>query len=300
MIMNVFFAQFVMLYKMGSLCGIGVAHGTFGELLQGEYNGSSFLVTLPIANKSTAVFIPDKIASEVRGDSVREKARRAVSMFLELHGIQCGGHLSIASNIPIGKGMASSSADIVASLRAVADVYRRPCSARLISQIACKIERTDGVMYDGVVLYNPKNGRLMKKMSVFPPIVLLGIDAGGQIDTAQFYQTCTGYRLSEQILMRQTLQYLLYGVQRQNTAMIFRSATISATINQRRLQNPYFYTINRLASEYGGGVVVAHSGTVIGLLLDPKRLHPDEVHHAAQELSQQTGQKLMIMQRLSW
>lgn len=268
--------------------------------MQGECNRHPFLVTLPIANKSMAIFSPDDALIEIRGDFEREKSRQAVSLFLALHGIQSGGHLTITSDIPIGKGMASSSADIVASIRAASNAYHLPCSAKMISQIACKIERTDGVMYNEIVLYNPKNGRLMRKIAVFPPIVLLGIDAGGQIDTAQFHHKRTRYRSCEQVRLCQALHLLQQGAKKQSAAMIFRAATISATINQRVLPNPYFDSVKRLADGYGGGVVIAHSGTVIGLLLDPKRLTRNEIQRASQNLFKHTGQKLMVAQMLTW
>jgi uncharacterized protein involved in propanediol utilization len=51
--------------------------------------------------------------------------------------------------------------------------------------------------------------------------------------------------------------------------MLGRVATMSASICQRHLPKPRFETVLDIAQEYGAcGVQVAHSGTLVGILLD--------------------------------
>lgn len=57
--------------------------------------------------------------------------------------IKLGGHLEIHSNIPAGKGLASSSADITAEIRAISDSYSLPLTNEMISTISAKVEPTD-------------------------------------------------------------------------------------------------------------------------------------------------------------
>src|SRR6476660_171848 len=107
--------------------GKGSCNGTFGELVQGTIGESPFLITLPIPGlRSEAIFIPDPTASEIKAVDSKVKAMKAGKSLFQQFGLKGGGLLDIRSNIPIGKGMASSSADIVAALKAIAHSYSLP------------------------------------------------------------------------------------------------------------------------------------------------------------------------------
>lgn len=60
------------------------------------------------------------------------------------------------------KGMASSSSDIVAAMKAIAHSYSLPLTEQILSSIAVEIEPSDGVMYDDVVAYDYIHGELIK------------------------------------------------------------------------------------------------------------------------------------------
>jgi uncharacterized protein involved in propanediol utilization len=54
--------------------------------------------------------------------------------------------------------------------------------------------------------------------------------------------------------------------------LVGRVASASAGINQRYLPKPHFSELMRLSEDVGAaGLQVAHSGTVAGLLFDPRR-----------------------------
>src|SRR5437868_6769958 len=149
---------------MGALTmkqGKGSCNGTFGELVQGIIGERPFLITLPIPGlRSEAIFIPDPTVSEIKVVDSMAKAMKAGRLLFQQFGLKGGGLLDIRSNIPIGKGIASSSADIVAALKAIADSFSLPLTNEMISTIAAKIEPTDGVMYDEVVAYDYLHGEL--------------------------------------------------------------------------------------------------------------------------------------------
>src|SRR5262245_55879554 len=106
--------------RYGGATGVSTAFGTFGALLQGvlpEPEGD-FLVTLPVAQWTIALFRYDPLADAVEVHPPhKDKARRLVEMMLESVGGCGGGLLTIESSLPEGKGMASSSADLVATAR---------------------------------------------------------------------------------------------------------------------------------------------------------------------------------------
>ncbi|PLR80394.1 hypothetical protein CVD25_21985 [Bacillus canaveralius] len=258
--------------------GKGNCNGTFGELVQGKIGERPFLITLPIPSlRSEAIFIPDPTGSEITGLHSNVKAKEACQKLCQKFGLQGGGHLHIRSNIPVGKGMASSSADIMAAMKAIAHSYSLPLTEPMLSSIAIEIEPTDGVMYDDVVAYDYINGELIESFGSLPPFLLVGIDVGGVVDTLQFNQLAKPYHFHDQNKFTEAYELVKEGFRKRNLSFICKAATISAHINQKLLPKPYFNEFEQLANVCRGGLVIAHSGTVFGILLDKNEPNIKEV-----------------------
>jgi len=257
--------------------GKGTCHGTFGELVQGIIEERPFLITLPIPSlQSEAVFVPDLTFTGISVIDTKMKAKKAGESLLQYFGIKGGGYLDIYSNIPAGKGMASSSADIVAALRAIADSYSLPLTNEIISMIASKVEPTDGVMYEEVVAYDYINGQMIESFGSLPPFILVGIDFGGTVNTLKFNQVPKAYTDADHQLFHEAYQLAKKGLKDKSILDIGIAATISARVNQKILAKPFFLQLEKLADRYQGGIVVAHSGTVAGILLDGSIPNGDE------------------------
>ncbi len=112
--------------------GISSAFGTFGELLQGvDEDGVDFLVTLPISCWSTATFVTRPSSPGITvSPAYKHKAVALARAMLTSAGFTGGGRLVIGSAIPEGKGLASSSADLVATARAVGNAFGVCCPGR--------------------------------------------------------------------------------------------------------------------------------------------------------------------------
>src|SRR6266478_677024 len=99
-----------------AIVGKGSACGTFGELLQGVLpTHRNFLVTCPIEIYSSAWYIHHPTASLQVTPSHKNKALKMVKLICEHLHYASTGHIIISSSIPEGKGLASSSADLVAA-----------------------------------------------------------------------------------------------------------------------------------------------------------------------------------------
>ncbi|MFF3662643.1 GHMP family kinase ATP-binding protein [Streptomyces olivochromogenes] len=156
-------------YRRVAATGVSTAFGTFGELLQGVLpqdevppgEDGNFLVTLPVARWAMARFELDWDFGEL---SVfpphKKKALRLTSMITEDAG-GAGGVLRIEGTLPEGKGLASSSADLVATARAVANALDEPMPAHRIESYLARIEPTDGVMYPAIGAY----ARLLERVT---------------------------------------------------------------------------------------------------------------------------------------
>jgi uncharacterized protein involved in propanediol utilization len=251
--------------------GVGRSFGTFGELLQGmlPHTGQHFMVTSPLAAWSTATFQydPESSAIEIQPPHKLKSARLAV-LALRAAGRQGGGRLWLSSEIPEGKGMASSSADLVATARAVADALGTRLTVVDIESLLRQIEPSDGVMYDEIVDFGHRDVRLREGLGALPPMTIIAHDEGGQVDTISHNQAATAYSEDEQQEYAHLLDTARDAIRHSDLSAISAVATRSAELNSRRLPRRTLADLMRICQDIDGlGVACAHSGTMLGILL---------------------------------
>ncbi|MBO4204424.1 kinase [Micromonospora echinofusca] len=265
--------------------GCGTACGTFGELLQGALidADSDFLVTLPIARSSTAHFelAPDRNTVSVH-PAGKCKSRQLAELMLRRHGLGCGGTLTLTTELPEGKGHASSSADLVATARAVGGAIGVNPDPAEIETLMATIEPSDGVMYAGVVAFHHRRVRLLAHLGHLPPITIVGIDEGGQLDTVAFNRQPKRFSMAERREYDHLLAVVSAAVRSGDLGAIGRVATRSAVLNQRLRPKAKLTDMITLAETTGAlGVVTAHSGTILGLMFADNDHEYDEKVAAA-------------------
>ncbi|WP_309893123.1 hypothetical protein [Archangium sp.] len=252
----------------------GVSFGTFGELLQGSLPGESseFLVTFPIDLYSRALFSvgpgDDTLSVQPRE---KQKALRLARRMLEHYQLPCRGRLELISQIPEGKGLASSSADLVATARALATCFGIPISYRELEAFLRAIEPTDGVMYPGVVSFFHQRVELGEHIGFLPRLTVLAIDEGGTVDTVEFNCKPKNYTDQEKAEYQSLLERIKDCIQRGDLQGLGQVTTRSAVLNQRINPKRSLELMLEVSLATGAfGVVTAHSGTCIGLLLSPE------------------------------
>jgi uncharacterized protein involved in propanediol utilization len=254
----------------GEACGTAVAFGTFGELLQGALpDGTDFLVTIPIARWSTARFRPDPDAVTVGvWPADKSKSRLLAETMLDRYGIPGGGVLSLDSELPVGKGLASSSADLVATARAVGHAIGIDPEPAEIEELIRPIEPSDGVMYPEVVVFRHREVSLGARLGHLPPLSVVGIDEGGEVETVEFNRRPKDYSSQDKLAYEGMLAVLSAAISAGDVAAIGRVATSSARMNQRLCLKRTLKDMIAICRDVGGlGVVAAHSGTALGILL---------------------------------
>ncbi|HEY3748850.1 MAG TPA: kinase [Pseudonocardiaceae bacterium] len=268
---------------IGPLTGVGVSFGTFGELMQGALPGvdTDFLVTLPIARWSTAEITVVPGDGQLRVDPPdRHKALRLAKLVLARYGVRGGGLLTVASDLPVGKGMASSSADLVATVRAVADALGRPVSPWATEDLLRLIEPTDGLMYHDTVAFYHRRVRLCRRLGPLPPMTVVGVDEGGQVDTVDFNASRDAITPAERREYAALLDRLEVALPAGDLATVGAIATRSAVLNQARCPKHHLDQVLDVCRQVGAlGVAVAHSGTMAGILV--VRSDPDHARKVA-------------------
>ncbi|WP_273186691.1 GHMP kinase [Dialister succinatiphilus] len=239
--------------------------GSCGEFIQGYAEGSSFMVTCPIDRFSYAFS-----GFEGEGEPLPPKALSAVEKTMAYLGEEKRVPLKLKSHILKGKGMASSTADISAACQAAALACGRKLSEREIAAIALSIEPSDATFFKGVVQFDYREGRLIREMGLCPAMQILVYDCGGEVDTMLFNSRndLVDLQKSNETKIKEALSLFKEGIRLQSLDLIGRAASMSSFANQKILYKKPLGDFYRLGMEQGGkGVICAHSGTVLGLIL---------------------------------
>jgi L-threonine kinase len=247
--------------------------GTCGELVQGTLDGVPCLVSCPMDLFAEVSVVARPGTGLVLAPPSMSKTHRAVSLAMESLG--CTGadvHIHRHHALPEGKGYASSSADILAALFALSRLLGSPLSPEEATRLALAVEPTDSIAWEGLALLAHRDGQLMQPLGPPPELAVLVLDWGGFVDTLAFNSadyTGTLARLAP--LHKEAFAMLQAGIASADPVLVGQAATQSALAHQAILYKPQLESVLQLAKRAGAlGVCVAHSGTLIGVLLHPE------------------------------
>lgn len=219
--------------------------GTCGELSQGFYRGEPILITCPIEKFSTATVSDEFEGVEGLGSKSLAMLEKVLK-YLGAKDFKFGVRLT--SELPHGKGMASSSADMAAVAQAVALSLGKNLSPAELGKFCANIEPTDGIFYSGVVAMNPLTGQLVKKIRAQEKFQVAVFDYGGEIDTLKLNR-------------RSDFEFPAL-----DDEINFELVKESAQANQKILPKRGLEELMNFAETLGAVAVnVAHSGTVTGI-----------------------------------
>lgn len=258
--------------------GIGHARNHHGELLQGAFRDASgvprhALVTLLMPGAGTrAVFVPDPAADAITVvPAGRAKAERAARLIADAIGAGPGGRVELAGAVPIGLGMGSSTSDVVATIRAVADAADVTPSARVVARLAVAAETAcDPTMFDDrPLLFAHRDGHVLEELGpALPAVRVLGCVTGGGRPVNTLAEV-RRYDDDDVAAFEHLRDLLRRAVELSDACLLGAVATASA---RRHRPGPELDLLIGIAEDTGAvGVQVAHSGNVAGLLFDPAR-----------------------------
>lgn len=257
--------------------GQATSNAHHGEVIQGRFRFRGrlidALVTLPISEKgSSAIFFPSTDSTSLQViPPYRQKSKRAASITLEYLGIRTGGTLVVDSSIPLKWGMGSSTADVVASVKAVALASGH---ALFDSEIAALAVRAEGasdptMLLTKQCLFAHRDGFVLELLEgAIPRFVIMSIishQLADGVDTLSL--PIIEYTDQDIDIFDNGIAVLREAYRSGDLAAIGTVATNSARINQKYRPKPLFEELIDISLRTCSlGVQVAHSGSVIGLL----------------------------------
>jgi uncharacterized protein involved in propanediol utilization len=289
--------------------GYGLAPAHHGEILQGAFRDADGgtrqgLVSVPCGIFwSEASFLPDSSGEVTADPPGKWKARRAAEIALGRLGVKnegdrlggrFGGRLIIRSQIPERLGLGSSTSDVAAAVRAVADALGARFSPDETAAIAVEAELASDPVFFGerFVHFAQREGRVIGDLPYpVPGFEIIGFDAdpsGGGVDTLNLKRPC--YTSSELDEIKYLLDRLRRGLRARDIQIVGEVSTESAKLNQRRLRLRGFDLLVEMAPRIGAvGLQIAHSGSVAGFLFPPGGTGNPKVWARLEALQEELG-----------
>ena len=250
-------------------CAIGLVRcpGTCGEWVQGARKGIPFLVDCPIDRFSEARVSLNLHATGWDLPLGKTKALQVLELLKEDLGLPAlSGKVEFLQQLPEGKGMASSTADITAVVAAALIALGEEPVPERLAHFALRIEPSDSVMFPGITEIEHVIKHQHRVLGPSVPALFLALDWGGAIDTRVFNARpglAEHYRRYEDEIAR------AYGLAREGIEQIDLeklavAGTISARCNLEINTKSQFEPFLTWVLQKGGlGVVTAHSGTLL-------------------------------------
>lgn len=267
-----------------------------GELIQGWIGGGEKLVSCPIDWFSTVEVSEGKKLSGER-PRMRQMLERVVAYFGYPTALANSLSITLESTIPVGKGLASSTADIAATAVATARHLGKVLDESALADLCVQLEPTDSTIFHKPTLFDHIQAQVQISCQPTPALEILLLESNTTLLTADYHR----YQ-RESVLIRNagllddawlTLQR---SCRQQDARLLGEAATMSAVACQQLLVKPMFSQLLALVEALDlYGLNVAHSGSVVGLMLDTskhdvekilwqiKRLHCDS-HYPHQHL----------------
>ncbi|CAK7029537.1 MAG: L-threonine kinase [Peptostreptococcus russellii] len=254
--------------------GYGSCPGTCGELVQGYIGKNEYISSYCIDLYSRAT-VSEKKSSKKLSRPRKSKSIEASSLVFEYFGLNKNQvdnlHISIKSNIPIGKGMASSTADIGACIMATLDYLDKDMKPDEISRLVAKIEATDSIFYPEVCIFDPIKGEKRESLGYLPYKRILILEPENRINTMKMRGHKEYYKLlrENKSITKKSFEMIRDGIKKQDKNLLRKACENSAIANENIKKTPYLRELIKISRECECGFLnISHTGTVIGIALD--------------------------------
>jgi L-threonine kinase len=239
--------------------------GSLGEIIQGNLRGKELLVSCPI-NLFTRVNVFESNHAENKYRN--EKTAKFLSKILKRWGYEkyeCNLDIHILSQIPTGKGFASSTADLCALYYALLKLFNRQFNQIELIKECIDIEPTDSIIFKEMTLFDYKLGGFYEALGSYPKFNILVFEGTNIVNTIEFNKKV----LPPQKSIEDLLPILKSGIIEKDIKKIGTAATESIIRNQHRLKYDLLQNIIDISSKNGGlGVIGAHSGDCLGIIFE--------------------------------
>lgn len=255
-----------------------------GELIQGWILGSEKLVSCPVDWYST-IEVTTGAPSSGELSLSRAMVKRLLSHWQYPRELSQEIRIERHSTIPVAKGMASSTADIAATAIATARHLGHELSEDTLATLCISLEPTDSTVFRHLTLFDHNDGATRITCDRQPALDLLVLESPLTLRTEDYHRMERKTLLKAHAPVLDTAwEKIQQACAQNNPALMGEGATLSAMASQNILPKPEFNALLGLVETCDlYGINVAHSGSVVGLMLDREK---HDVEHVQWLLTQ--------------
>lgn len=239
--------------------------GSAGELIQGNFKGRDVLLSFPV-NLYTKVKVfetkfpvnkykNDKTAMFMRNMLTRWKCENFEKML----------DIKICSHIPVGKGFASSTADLCALYNALLMMFNRKFNQQELIEECIRIEPTDSIIFREMTLFDYKRGTFHEPLGNYIEFFILAYEGPNVVNTIEFNKR-SFQPLAE---IDDLVSGLKDAIIKKDIRKIGLISSESILRNQHRLKYDLLEKILETSRKNRGcGIIGAHSGDCLGIIFE--------------------------------
>lgn len=237
--------------------------GSFGEIIQGRITGKDILLSCPI-NMFTKVEMFE--TKTVKNNYNTIKCRNFMKNILNNWGYERYFNqidIKVTSEIPIGKGLASSTADLSAVYLCLIKMFNKQLSMDEFIDNCLFIEPTDSIIFSKFTLFEYKNGKYKENIGEYFKFYILAFEGEKLVNTVDFNKN-TKVPLENVEDLVPTLKDAIIN---KNINNLGKVSTESIIRNLKRLDYKEKDLIIDIMNNTGGlGIIGAHSGNALGVI----------------------------------
>ncbi|GAA0739046.1 kinase [Clostridium oceanicum] len=176
-------------------------------------------------------------------------------------------HIEIKSQIPKGKGLASSTADICATYKVLTKIFNKPYLEEELTKFSLEIEPTDSIIFDKFNIFDYKYGKYKEEIGEYIKFYILAFEGNRIINTVNFNKK----NLPSMEKVDDLVPILKEGILKKDIDRISYVSTESIIRNLHRVTYSYLdFVIDYKNRTYGSGIIGAHSGNALGIIYKDK------------------------------
>lgn len=255
--------------------GFGSCPATCGELVQGLMGKGEYISSYCIDMFSKAV-VTETSNSQIE-NKLGRKSLMAIKLILKEFDIDEDDlekiDVKIDTQIPRGKGMASSTADIGSCIMAILDFYGLTMPADKISKLVSSIEPTDSIYHRQVCIFNPLHGEKHTELGYMPVDRVLVLEPNLKINTVSIRANNQYYNKlnKNKVFTERAFKLLEKGIKTKSLELIRAACENSALANESIKNTPALHSLIDIAEKNDYGFLnIAHTGTVVGIGIGQK------------------------------
>lgn len=258
-----------------------------GELIQGWLDGGEKLVSCPIDWYST-VSVTQAFPNEQLERPLMRKALKLTLNYFKINSVlESELRIEFDSTIPVAKGMASSTADIAATIVATTRFLEQSISEQDLARLCAHLEPSDSTPIGPLALFDHNRGKIITKLNGFNSLDILILESPICVETSLYHLIDRDQALRHSAPQLESAYHTLRtALDTQSPRQFGTACMISAQQSQKILRKPHFSCLLDIVEHHDlYGLNVAHSGSVVGMLFDGNKHDIEAVIHNIQSVA---------------